>query len=156
MTSLLFTKLRKAHLKSLSVYVLIFYLRFFSSAHRCSFKMFKTWSIVFFLPHTFHQLSPPLPSYELLNLRTDEAEQIYEPAILYSLLGSLVFFTVPTAPKRQDLLHANHSTVMLKLDHWNDVGCPILRYMIQYKRMTERTWLRTPAELNVRKNAIKY
>ncbi|OXA55654.1 Down syndrome cell adhesion molecule-like protein Dscam2, partial [Folsomia candida] len=56
--------------------------------------------------------------------------------------------SVPISPKKEEALLSNHSTIVVRLDLWKDVGCPILRFMIEYKQSQEKIWMRIPAELN--------
>ncbi|OXA56221.1 Down syndrome cell adhesion molecule-like protein Dscam2, partial [Folsomia candida] len=57
-------------------------------------------------------------------------------------------FPAPISPKKEEALISNHSTIVVRLDLWKDVGCPILRFMIEYKQSQEKIWMRIPAELN--------
>ncbi|XP_035712679.1 Down syndrome cell adhesion molecule-like protein Dscam2 [Folsomia candida] len=54
----------------------------------------------------------------------------------------------PISPKKEEALLTNHSTIVVRLDLWKDAGCPILRFMIEYKQSQEKSWMRIPAELN--------
>ncbi|OXA55481.1 Down syndrome cell adhesion molecule-like protein Dscam2, partial [Folsomia candida] len=56
--------------------------------------------------------------------------------------------SAPISPKKEEALISNHSTIVVRLDLWKDVGCPILRFMIEYKESQEKSWMRIPAELN--------
>ncbi|OXA55477.1 Down syndrome cell adhesion molecule-like protein Dscam2 [Folsomia candida] len=56
--------------------------------------------------------------------------------------------SAPVSPKKEEALFSNHSTIVVRLDLWKDVGCPILRFMIEYKQSQEKSWMRIPAELN--------
>ncbi|CAL8103483.1 unnamed protein product [Orchesella dallaii] len=55
--------------------------------------------------------------------------------------------SAPVAPKKQEMLHSNHSTISLRLDHWHDNGCPIIRFMAEYKTPSEKNWHRVPIDV---------
>ncbi|ODN04431.1 Down syndrome cell adhesion molecule-like protein Dscam2 [Orchesella cincta] len=55
--------------------------------------------------------------------------------------------SAPVAPKKQEMLHGNHSTISVRLDQWHDNGCPIIRFMVEYKTPSEKNWHRVPIEV---------
>ena len=78
------------------------------------------------------------------------------------ILKARTLGNLPQGPKKDTVFLSNHNhthssptTISLNLDQWRDNGCPILRYMIEYKHAGERSWMRIPAQLNVIKSNFK-
>ncbi|KAI1289176.1 Down syndrome cell adhesion molecule [Halotydeus destructor] len=58
------------------------------------------------------------------------------PAISVSTAGN-----VPSAPSRELLIRTNATSAILSLKTWNDNGCPIMYFVIQYKEHLVPDWL---------------
>ncbi|OXA46687.1 Down syndrome cell adhesion molecule-like protein Dscam2 [Folsomia candida] len=55
--------------------------------------------------------------------------------------------SAPISPKKEEALVSNQWTIVVRLDFWKDAGCPILRFIIEYKQSQDKSWMRIPTEV---------
>jgi Down syndrome cell adhesion molecule len=56
--------------------------------------------------------------------------------------------SAPKIPPETDFISTNSTTLRMNMFTWEDLGCPIIQYVIEYKQLGSIHWIRVDSQHN--------